>query len=71
MTTIKINNDMKTALEILRETYEELSKPDPTEWKSFEDVMTDGTGEAVLKAMEQYADQFRLQQVDYSSSAPH
>lgn len=50
---------MKTALEILRQTHEELSRPNPTDWKSSDSIMKDGTGEAMLKAMERYADQFR------------
>lgn len=49
---------IKTAESILRETHDNLSKPNPTDWKSFEEIMKDGTGEAMLNAMRAYAEQF-------------
>lgn len=44
-----------TAEDILRKVHEELSAPNPTDWKTFDEIMKDGTGEAMLKAMEEYS----------------
>lgn len=48
---------MQTAEEILRQTHAEFSAPNPTEWKAFDEIMTDGTGEAMIKSMKEYARQ--------------
>lgn len=46
---------MKTAYDILLESHERLSAANPKDWKSFDEIMEDGTGAAVLQAMKAYA----------------
>lgn len=48
---------MKSAEEILKEIYAELSAPNPSDWKTFDEIMEDGTGDAAIKAMKLYAEQ--------------
>lgn len=49
---------MKTAKEILRKAHEKFSSNNPSDWKRFDEIMQDGTGEAMIWALKEYARQF-------------
>lgn len=49
---------MKTAEEVLRKFYEELVSQSPSEWKTFDEGIKDGSTETIYKAMNEYAKQF-------------
>lgn len=46
-----------TEEEILRQVHAELSAPNPTDWKAFEEMVADGTVSAMTIAMQQFAKQ--------------